>query len=69
MDVGGPTGIFVRRRGTQYATPLLDSRSKPFNDLHAANERGVLGGMTDVVHLRKHEAVRDCSSYEVWFLV
>ena len=23
--------------------------------------------MTDVVHLRKHEAVRDCDSYEVWF--
>jgi len=23
--------------------------------------------MTDVVHLRKHEAVRDCGSYEVWF--
>jgi hypothetical protein len=41
-------------------------RPQPVENLRALTGRGIIGGMTGV-HLRKHEAVQDCGSYEVWF--
>src|SRR5262249_34603405 len=42
------------------------SRQAGIDNLRPPLERGSSRCMTDV-HLRKHEAVRGCGSYEVWF--